>query len=83
MNWKELFGMVTIFRFEIVGRGKLGHLIGETRKPEPGDPKINAWRSENLMVFTWLLNSMDSAIGKPYLFLPTARDVWEAVRDLF
>ena len=26
---------------------------------------------------------MKPAIGKPHLFLPTARDVWEAVRDMY
>lgn len=67
----------------IDGRGKLWHLTGETRKPELGDPKMNAWRSENSMVIAWLLNSIEPAIGKPYLFLPTAKDVWEAVRETY
>jgi len=26
---------------------------------------------------------MKPAIGKPYLFLPIARDVWEAVRETY
>ncbi|KAG6757059.1 hypothetical protein POTOM_037360 [Populus tomentosa] len=26
---------------------------------------------------------MEPAIGKPHLFLPTAKDVWEAVRDMY
>ena len=26
---------------------------------------------------------MEPAIGKPHLFLPTAKDVWEAVRDCY
>ena len=26
---------------------------------------------------------MDSSIRKPYLFLPTTKDVWEAVRDCY
>lgn len=67
----------------IDGQGKLGHLTGEMRKPELGDTKMNAWRLENFIVIAWLLNSMDLIIGNSYLFLPTARDVWEAVRDLF
>lgn len=33
------------------------------------------------MVITWLINSMEPLIGKPFMFLPTARDVWEAARD--
>ena len=30
----------------------------------------------------WLINSMEPARGKPHLFLPTSRDVWEEVRDM-
>jgi hypothetical protein len=26
---------------------------------------------------------MELAIGKPHLFLPIAKDVWEAIRDLY
>lgn len=43
---------------------------------------MNAWRSEYSTVIAQLLNSMEP-VGKPYLFLPTARDVWEAVRETY
>lgn len=32
----------------------------------------------NSMVIAWLVNSMKPAIGKAYLFLPTAKE-WDAV----
>ena len=35
------------------------------------------------MVIAWLINSMEPMIGKPFMFLPTVRDVWEAVRDTY
>uniref|UniRef100_A0A3Q7J9E3 Reverse transcriptase Ty1/copia-type domain-containing protein n=1 Tax=Solanum lycopersicum TaxID=4081 RepID=A0A3Q7J9E3_SOLLC len=38
-------------KLAIDGRGNLGHLTEETKKPGVGDPKMNSWRSENS--FTW------------------------------
>ena len=35
------------------------------------------------MVTAWLINSMEPIIGKPFMFLPTACDIWEAIRDTY
>ncbi|XP_059284069.1 uncharacterized protein LOC132037556 [Lycium ferocissimum] len=64
LNGKNYLEWAQSVRLAIDGRGKLGHLTGETKKPKPGDPKMNAWRSENSMVIAWLLNSMEAAIGQ-------------------
>ena len=70
-------------KLAIDGRGKLGHLTGEVTQPASNDPSLKKWRSEDSLVIAWLINSMEPAIGKPHLFLPTAKDVWEAVRDCY
>ena len=31
------------------------------------------------MIMSWLLNSIQPEIGKPFLFLSTAKDIWDAV----
>ena len=31
----------------------------------------------------WLVNSMRSSIGKTYMFLPTAKKVWDIVRETY
>ncbi|XP_035549022.1 uncharacterized protein LOC118349258 [Juglans regia] len=70
-------------KLAIDGRGKLSHLNGEVSKPAVDDPNLKTGRSKNSLVIAWLINSMEPAIGKPHLFLPTAKDVWEAVRDMY
>ena len=70
-------------KLAIDGRGKIGHLTGEISKPAAGDPNLKKWQSENSLIIAWLINSMEPTIGKPHLFLPTAQDVWEVVRDLY
>nr|XP_016452871.1 PREDICTED: uncharacterized protein LOC107777375 [Nicotiana tabacum] len=83
LNGKKYLEWAQSVKLAIDGSGKLGHMTGETIKPEVGDPKMNAWRSDNSLVIAWLINSMDTVIGKSYIFLPTARDVWEAVRETY
>ncbi|XP_019056106.1 PREDICTED: uncharacterized protein LOC109115925 [Nelumbo nucifera] len=67
----------------IDGKGKLDYLNGEVKPPTTDDPKYRQWRSENSMVTACLINSMDPVVGKPFMFLPTARDVWEVVRETY
>ena len=35
------------------------------------------------MVIAWFINSMEPIIERTYLFLPTARELWEAVRETY
>ena len=35
--------------------------------------------AENSMVMVWLVNSMDPEIGQTYLFLLTAKEMWDAI----
>ncbi|KAK3039592.1 hypothetical protein RJ639_029291 [Escallonia herrerae] len=70
-------------KLAIDGRGKLGHLTRDVRLPAAADPSLSVWRSENSLIIALLINSMEPTIGKPYLFLPTTKDVWEAVRETY
>ncbi|CAH9061826.1 unnamed protein product [Cuscuta epithymum] len=70
-------------KLAIDGRGKLGFLTGETKVPEPDEPNYKVWRSENSLVTAWLLNSMDASIARSHMFLKTAKEVWDAVRETY
>lgn len=62
-------------------KGKLGYLIGETEELDSTHPvSRQKWNSENFMIRAWLVHSMIPSIGKAYLFLPTTKDIWEAIR---
>ncbi|CAM8951545.1 unnamed protein product [Rhodiola kirilowii] len=83
LNGKNYLEWSQSVRLVIDGKGKLGHLNGEIKVPATTDPKYKQWRSENSMVIAWLINSMEQTVGKPFMFLPTASDVWEAVRETY
>ena len=75
MNGKNYLEWAQAIKLVIDDKGKFSHLNRETTKPTDNDPMLRTWRSENSLVTTWLINSMDLSIGKRDLFLPIARDV--------
>ena len=66
----------------IDSKGKLGYLTGESTKLIDA-AALQKWKLENSMVTAWLINSMKPFIGKTYHFLPTAKDVWDVVRETY
>jgi hypothetical protein len=77
LEWSQSVHLV------IDGKRKLGYLNGEVRSLAANDPKYRQRRSENSMVTAWLINSMEPTVGKPFMFLTNARDVWEAVKETY
>ena len=68
----------------VEGRGKKGFLTGET--PAPADPKSKAmaqWKIDNAHVSSWLINAMSTSIKRTFMYLPSARDIWVAVRESY
>ncbi|XP_073016671.1 uncharacterized protein [Primulina eburnea] len=70
-------------KLAIDGRGKLGYLTGEAAKPDETESTYKTWRSENSLVMAWLLNSMDPSIARPHMFMKTAKDVWDSVKETY
>ena len=47
------------------------------------DPKFRVWKTENHMVMSWLINSMNTDIGENFLFYGTAKEIWDAARETY
>ncbi|KAF6151074.1 hypothetical protein GIB67_042409 [Kingdonia uniflora] len=65
------------------GRGKIGFLLGTEKEPVKSDPKYAKWFSDDSMVRTWLINSMQSTISAGYLFTNNAHLIWESLRKVY
>lgn len=83
LNGKNYLEWAQTMKLVIDAKGKLGHLTGEVNKPAEDDPNYVKWRSENSMITAWLINSMEPAIGKPFQFLLTAKEVWDGVKETY
>lgn len=63
------------------GKGKFGYLTGNMAKSAIDDPYFRQWTFESTLIIAWLVSSTEQLIGKPFMFLSLAKEVWEAVRD--
>ncbi|RVW16202.1 hypothetical protein CK203_074282 [Vitis vinifera] len=70
-------------RMYIRGRGKMGYLTGEKKAPAVDDPNYAIWDTENSMVMTWLVNSMEEDISSNYMCYPTTQELWENVNQMY
>lgn len=75
-NFKE---WAQSMKLVVDSKGKLGYLTGDTKKTTYST-QLQRWKSENFMVIAWLVNSMHPSIGKTYLSLPTAKDIWDVIK---
>ncbi|KAH9741645.1 protein kinase domain-containing protein [Citrus sinensis] len=75
--------LIESVKLYVKGKGKMGYLDGSTDIPEVDDPSYKIWDEQNSMVMSWLINSMDPHISQSFLFLPSARDLWDAVTETY
>ena len=83
LNGKNYLEWSQSVKLAIDGRGKLGYLTGEIKEKKSSDDGYNTWRSENSLVTAWLLSSMDASIAKPHMFMKTAKEVWDSIKETY
>lgn len=63
------------------GKGKNSHLT--SAPPKPTDPALPAWEVEDAQIMSWLWNAMQLEVSKNYMFLGSAREIWETIRQTY
>ncbi|GFY96524.1 alcohol dehydrogenase 1 [Actinidia rufa] len=79
LNGKNYLKWSQLVRTTLKGKGKASHLLGTG--PKKGDPRLDAWDEEDSLVMAWMWNSMIPEISDTCMFLTTAKDIWETVRQ--
>ncbi|XP_050204868.1 uncharacterized protein LOC126654907 [Mercurialis annua] len=79
-NFREWYQSILLV---MKGRGKMGYLTGVNTAPPLESAKYSTWEAENSIVMAWLINSMDQRIGRLYLFYQTAKEIWDAVKEMY
>ena len=61
-----------------------GKLKIVTSAPPPSTEKgFKEWERDNYKVMTWIWNNMESTVIANFMFLDTAKEIWEVVRDMY
>ena len=83
LNGKNYLQWSQSVKLVICGRGKLGFLIGETSAPNKTDLTYLSWVADNSIVMVWLINLMESKIGQIFMFLSSAKAIWDSTRKKY
>lgn len=62
---------------------KLGFINGKCRQPDEKDARFQQWLKVDCMVRSWILNSIDKEIVEAFLYVNTAKELWEELRERF
>ncbi|GAV64567.1 UBN2_3 domain-containing protein, partial [Cephalotus follicularis] len=58
---------------------KIRYITCKVQQPNVNDPTYKNWELNSSIVMAWLVNSMESRISRTYLFLQTAKAIWDTV----
>lgn len=59
----------------------MGYIPRTIVEPEDIDPKYAMWDAENIIVLSWLLNSMLPEICKGLELLLTTKEIWDSMNQ--
>ncbi|KAK2451623.1 putative mitochondrial protein [Trifolium repens] len=63
---------------------KIEFIDGTLPQPlDPFDPSIRAWNRCNMLVHSWIMNSVSDSIAQSIVFMENALDVWNDLKERF
>lgn len=81
LNGKNYLKWSQLVRTFLKGKEKLGHLLEQG--PETRTVGAEAWEVEDSMIMSWLCNSMIPEISDTFMFLPTAKTIWDTLYQTY
>lgn len=60
-----------------------GFINGKCSWPDEKDPKFEQWLRVDCVVRSWILNFIDKEIVEAFLYVNTARELWEELRERY
>ncbi|XP_059663889.1 uncharacterized protein LOC132309614 [Cornus florida] len=67
----------------IGGKGKIGYITDSEKEPAESEKAYPQWFADNTMVMSWLVNSMQLNIAVSYMFMKTAKQIWDSVQRTY
>lgn len=74
---------VRSMRRALGGKNKFDFVDGSIQIPEEFDPSFKAWSHCNMLVHTWIMNSVEESIAQNIIFLENTIDVWNKLKERF
>ncbi|KAM0955918.1 hypothetical protein ACFX2A_024753 [Malus domestica] len=65
------------------GRGNLSFIQKDDIMPETTSPDYAAWVSQDQLIMSWLLNSMEPKMAEIFSYSVSSHHFWNSVRDMY
>lgn len=62
---------------------KIGFIDGKCKPPDENDASYEQWLRVDCMVRSWILNSIAKDIVEGFLYVNTAKELWDKLREQF
>lgn len=70
-------------RMALGTKSKLGFVDGSMNRPIEGSPNLQKWLRCDYMVRCWILNSLTSEISESFMYVQSAKELWEELAKRF
>ncbi|CAA0811051.1 Unknown protein [Striga hermonthica] len=68
-----------LMEFILEGRGRIHHITGDPSPPKKGEQKYKQWREADLIVMSWLLQTMETRLMTRLSKHQTAKAIWDSL----
>lgn len=65
------------------GRSKLGYVNGTIKPPETSSATFDAWQSNDQLVMSWILNSMEPKLSEIFSYSDSSHILWESIKEMY
>ncbi|CAJ2656892.1 unnamed protein product [Trifolium pratense] len=83
LNYSNYQVWARSMRRALGGKNKFEFVDGSIPIPTDFDPNFKAWNHCNMLIHSWILNSVDESIASSLVFLENAIDVWNELKERF
>ncbi|KAJ9552519.1 hypothetical protein OSB04_016564 [Centaurea solstitialis] len=81
LNGRNYMIWSQVIRTKRKGKGKIHHILEPAPKKE--DPKYGEWDTQDSLIMSWLWDSMHPEVSGTCMFLTSAKEVWETVKQTY
>jgi hypothetical protein len=64
-------------------KNKYDFVDGTIPVPDSFDPSFKAWTRCNMLIHSWIMNSVEDSIAQSIVYLDNAIDVWNELKERF
>lgn len=66
-------------RIALGAKKKYGFVTGKIKRPEIGEENYDDWEEVDLMVQSWILNSIEKSMSDNFLYCATSKEMWDTL----